>query len=120
VNSILLPSELAESVVGTVYSGVNVISNKAIAVKLESVQAEHLQLEHEYRVYKSIKGGIGIPSIHWFGTEGDCNTLVLTLLGPSLEDTFNRSNRKFSLTGVLILADQMVSAGYGIHCVMLF
>ncbi|KIM78110.1 hypothetical protein PILCRDRAFT_76040 [Piloderma croceum F 1598] len=109
-----LGEQIGSGSFGTVYSGVNVISNEAIAVKLESVQAEHLQLEHEYRVYKST-GGIGIPSIRWFGMEGDCNALVLTLLGPSLEDTFNRSNRKFSLTGVLILADQMISCIEHIH-----
>ena len=64
------------------------------------------QLQHEFEVYKSLSG-VGIPSVRWFGTECDYNALVLTQLGPTLEDLFNRCNRRFSLNTVLLLADQM-------------
>ena len=52
---------------------------------------------------------MGIPNVHWFGVEGDYNVMVIDLLGPSLEDLFNYSKRKFQLKTVLMLADQMVS-----------
>jgi casein kinase I family protein HRR25 len=58
-------------------------------------------------VYKSLSG-VGIPSVQWFGTECGYDALVLTRLGPSLEELFNRCNRRFSLKTVLLLADQMV------------
>ena len=118
-SSISFLYNLLKSIVGTVYSGVNVVSKEAIAIKLEPVEADHLQLEHEYWVYKSLKGGIRIPSVCWFGMEGDYNAMVFTLLGPSLEDIFNCSHHKFSLTAVLILVDQMVSTGHHVHCVTL-
>ena len=87
---------------------INIVSKVEIAVKLEPLNAEKPQLEHEHEVYKSLACGLGIPSIYWFGTEGEYSAMVLEHLGPSLEDIFHRFNRKFSLKTVLILADQMV------------
>ena len=51
----------------------------------------------------------GIPSLKWFGVQGDYNAMVIDLLGPSLEDLFNYCNRKLTLKAVLMLADQLVS-----------
>lgn len=91
------------------------ISGEQVAVKLESVKAERLQLEHEARVYKILAGAVGVPYVRWFGTECDYNAMVLDLLGPSLEDLFNFCNRKFSLKTVLLLADQLISRVAYIH-----
>jgi hypothetical protein len=55
-----------------------------------------------------LNGGAGIPSIHWFGVEGDYNAMVMDLLGPSLEDTFNYCKRKFTIKTTLMIADQMI------------
>ncbi|KAJ7880670.1 hypothetical protein B0H13DRAFT_2345466 [Mycena leptocephala] len=68
------------------YLGVNIISGEEVAIKLESVEAKHPQLEYESKVYKTLAGGVGVPSLRWFGTE-----------------------RKLSLKTVLLLSDQLVS-----------
>lgn len=100
---------------GDIYLGINVISGEEVAIKLESVQARHPQLEYEAKVYKALVGGIGIPFVRWYGTECDYNALVIDLLGPSLEDLFNFCNRKFSYKTVLLLADQLICRLEFIH-----
>jgi len=85
------------------------MTGKDLAVKLEAVEADVPKLVHEWMVYKHIGSGIGIPRIHWCGTERCYRAIIMTLLGPSLEDLFNTCNRKFSLKTVLQLADQLVS-----------
>ncbi len=52
---------------------------------------------------------VGIAGLKWYGTEGEYNSLVIDLLGHSLEDLFNFCGKIFSLKTVLMLADQMIS-----------
>ena len=52
--------------------------------------------------------------MYHYGAEGAYNCLVLDLLGPSLEELFDRCNRKFTVRTVCHIALQMVP-----HCVYL-
>ena len=49
-----------------------------------------------------------VVKVHHFGTQDNYNVMVMDLLGPSLEDLFNRCGRRFSLKTVLQLADQLL------------
>nr|ODN87761.1 CK1/CK1/CK1-D protein kinase [Cryptococcus depauperatus CBS 7855] len=100
---------------GDIYLGVDIVSGEEVAIKLESIKARMSMLEYEFKVYKSLAGGVGIPFVRWYGTECDYNAMVLDLLGPSLEDLFNFCNRRFSLKTVLLLADQLISRVEFIH-----
>ncbi|KAH3903463.1 related to casein kinase-1 hhp1 [Saccharomycodes ludwigii] len=100
---------------GDIYHGTNLISGEEVAIKLESIDSKHPQLEYESRVYKYLSGGVGIPFMRWYGREGDYNAMVIDLLGPSLEDLFNYCYRQFSLKTVIMLAIQMISRVQYIH-----
>lgn len=56
-------------------------SGEEVAIKLEKVTAKHPQLEYEYRVYKAIAGGIGIPRVRHYSTEYNYNTMIMDRLG---------------------------------------
>ena len=100
---------------GDIYLGTNVTNNEEVAIKLEPVKSKHPQLLYESKLYRVLAGGVGIPSVKWFGIEGEYNVMVMDLLGPSLEDLFNYCGRKFSLKTVLMLADQMLRRIEYIH-----
>lgn len=57
----------------------------------------------------SFQGGVGIPSIHWCGSQGNYNIMIIDLLGPSLEDLFNYCKRKFTVKNTIMIGDQIVN-----------
>ncbi|CBK21961.2 uncharacterized protein [Blastocystis hominis] len=93
---------------GDIYIGTDISSCEEVAIKLESVTSKNPQLGFEYKVYRLLKGGIGIPSVYYYGVEGTFNVMVMELLGPSLEDLFNYCNRRFTLKTVCMLAQEML------------
>lgn len=93
---------------GEIYLAVNIYTSKEVAVKLESVESPESELESEFQIYQALAGCPGIPRVYWFGRESEYQALVIELLGPSLENSLNLNNRKFSLKRVLLLADQLV------------
>ncbi|VDM50019.1 unnamed protein product [Toxocara canis] len=100
---------------GDIYFGFSLSTGEQVAIKLESTNVNHPQLPYESRVYRVLEGGVGIPRIHWFGTEHKYNVLVMDLLGPSLEELFNFCGRRFTMKTVLMLADQMISRVRYVH-----
>jgi len=100
---------------GDIYLATDVTTQEEVAVKLEHAKTKHPQLHVECKFYKVMQGGVGIPLVRYYGTEGEYNVMVMELLGPSLEDLFNFCNRKLSLKTVLLLADQLISRIEFIH-----
>ena len=86
-----------------------------VAIKLESTATRNPQLQYEYKIYRLVKGGVGIPSSYYFSKEGNYNVMVMDLLGPSLEDMFNYCDRRFSLKTVCMLAREMILRLQYIH-----
>jgi hypothetical protein len=86
----------------------------------EPRSATRPQLRDERRTYKILVGSgedgsadtqiVGIPNVYHFGHAYLHNILVIDLLGPSLEDLFDRCRGRFSMKTVVMVAKQMVSS----------
>lgn len=100
---------------GDIYLGTYIQTGEEVAIKLELTKSRHPQLLVESKIYKILRGGVGIPRVHWYGIEGDYNVMVVDLLGPSLEDLLSFCNRRFSVRTVLMLADQMIHRVEYVH-----
>ncbi|GFT60412.1 casein kinase I isoform epsilon [Nephila pilipes] len=114
-NKYSLGRKIGSGTFGDVYLGTNITTGEEVAIKLECIEMTNSQLEIEREIYKVMQGGVGVPAIKWWGSEGDYNVMVTELLGPSLKDLFNSNNQKFSLKTVLLLADQLISRIEYIH-----
>ncbi|CAD8110671.1 unnamed protein product [Paramecium primaurelia] len=124
--------DLTNSVIGKVYKLIKRIGSGAFgeiyqvakgkeeyAMKLERSDTKHPQLFFEAKLYTYLQGSDhsdkGIPRIYAQGTDGDYNYIVIDLLGQSLEDLFNKHNKRLSLKTVLMLGDQMIQRIEFIH-----
>lgn len=97
---------------GEVYHGTNLQTGEQVAMKVEPLKSKmHL----EAKLTKRFAGEEGIPKVHWYGVEGNKKVMVMSLLGPSLEQMFNICGRMFSLKFVLALADQLLSRVETLH-----
>lgn len=101
---------------GTVYTGVDLKTNEAIAIKIEKVTGgdEMRSVIREGTFLKKLEGIRGIPKMIWSGSKGDQDVLVLTLLGKDLA-SYLKIYKKFSLKTVLMIADQLLVLLENIH-----
>ncbi|CAD7698528.1 unnamed protein product [Ostreobium quekettii] len=104
-----LGRKLGSGSFGDIYLGINMETKEEVGIKLEPAKSRQPQLLYESKLYKILKGGVGIPNVRSYGVDGANNYMVMDLLGPSMEDLFNFCGRRFSLKTVLMLADQMLS-----------
>ena len=66
-------------------------------------------------MYRELTNCHGFCSVYYFGTQDNYNVMVMDLLGPSLEDLFNKCSRRFSLKTVLQIADQLLERVDTLH-----
>ena len=117
-NKFRLGRKIGSGSFGDIYQGADITDkDRPVAIKLEAKNTKHPQLIYEAKVCKLLQGqqSCGVPTLLWYGVEGDYNVMVIELLGPSIEDLFNYCRRKFNLKTVLMLADQLLSRIEYVH-----
>jgi casein kinase 1 epsilon len=77
--------KLGSGAFGEVYSATEIATGEEVAIKVENNRTKHPQLLHEAKLLKILKGK-GIPELKGAIVEGDYNIMIMTLLGPSLEN----------------------------------
>jgi len=92
---------------GKVLYGLNYDRNKEFACKFEKSTVKRTVLALELNMYKELEGGVGIPSIYWYGELNKYKMMIMDLLGPSIDKYFKICEKKFSLKTTLMLGVQM-------------
>jgi len=115
-----ITKKLGNGAFGEIWKAVNLKSKQEYAVKFEEINSKHQQLYAECRIYlwfhsDSTVLAQAIPQVVYYGIEGNKSIMIMDLLGPSLEDLFNKCNKKFSVKTVLMCADQMIKRIEYIH-----
>ena len=82
---------------------------------MEDINAAQPQLIAEYKIYKYLQNGFGIPKVYECSKSKKNIIVIMELLGESLEKKLNKCNRKFSLLTVLMIGEQLVTRLEFIH-----
>ena len=83
------------------------------ALKLEKKQFQSL-LDVETNILMHLKG-FGIPAVITHGSNSVYNLLLMELLGQTLEELFEKNNKKFSIKTVALIALQIINRLEFIH-----
>lgn len=73
------------------------------------------QLLSEARLYYLLQGVPGVPRIHWSGTEGSLNVMVIELLGPNIEELVEFCGGTLSVPTTVSLALQFIARIEHLH-----
>lgn len=115
-----ITKKLGNGAFGEIWRALNLKTKTDYAIKFEEINAKHQQLYAECRVYlwfhsDSTVLAQAIPQVIYYGIEGNKSIMIMELLGLSLEDLFNKCNKKFSMKTVLMCVDQMLKRVEYIH-----
>jgi casein kinase 1 len=95
------------------FSKVHLVTNsrtgEELAAKLEPTEGIPFpQLLDEAKRLRRLQGGDGFPQLHWFGSVGIHNVMVMEHCGPSLDVMLERCGGALGLEALFMLAAQML------------
>ncbi|KAG5473345.1 hypothetical protein CUR178_03265 [Leishmania enriettii] len=106
---------------GEVFKGIEVNSGRPVAMKMELTKdghRSHLNLENRiYKKFNECPVTVGVPKSYYCGRVGDYTVMVMSLLGPCLEDLFDACHRSFSFKTVCMIGIQIIQRLEYLHSV---
>lgn len=100
---------------GRVYKGTHTDTGELVAVKLEDRRQESKLLEEAETIKNIRKTCKGVPEIYRIGNSNKWNYMIMSYLGPNLEELFIYCKRQFSLKTSVLLSLQVFNIIKGIH-----
>ena len=92
-----------------IYTVIQKSTGKELAMKIEKKKDNSsMHSKYEYKIYKILQGGPGIPKVYDYFHEENQDMIVMECLGPHLLTLFGRNNNKFSLRTVLMIIEQIL------------
>lgn len=105
--------KIGEGSFGKIFTGKDIKTNDKFAIKFE-IKRENNLLKKEAYTMLELKSQ-GLPKVYSYGTNNDYNILVMELLGDSLENCFEKSNKRMSFKTVSILGIDMITLIKFVH-----
>ena len=99
---------IGEGSFGKCFKGINLQNNEDVCFKIEK-KSQKSFLKIESIALERLNGGKGIPDFYLFGYSDSFNILIMELLEKTIENIFEKNNKKFSIKTVAILSIQLVS-----------
>lgn len=100
---------------GRVYKGIHSRTGQFVAVKLEDRRTESKLLDEAKTIKAIRKHCSGVPEIYRIGNSTKWNYMIMSYLGPNLEELFIYCKRRFSIKTTILLSLQIFNIIKEIH-----
>jgi casein kinase I family protein HRR25 len=110
----ILLDKIGSGCFGSIYKGQNIRTKEYVAIKVEPIELDIKLLKNESNIYQYLNGCEGIPFVKWFGKDTVNYYMVINLLGSSLQNLMNKTD-KFSLALTLKIGIKVINILKTIH-----
>ena len=97
-----------------IYAGTLDSTKEEVAVKIQKSN-KYNYVSNEIKIYKKLNGLEGIPKIYWSGNYHGNDTIVMQVLGQSLQKYFYTHNKKLSLYEIKNIGTQALNLLESVH-----
>ena len=97
-----------------IYSGINIINNEKIAIKIEKRYSLNKYLESECYTLFSLNN-IGIPKVFSFGHNKEYDILIMPLLGKSIQNIYISKNKNLEFKDICLMGIQIIERIQWVH-----